>query len=109
MRYRIDAIIPHGLAVKEFRLAPIGHAPIPAWQPGAHVEVALRARDGATFANAYSIIGEMDGMSASPCFANRAATVARAFCTMSVSLAQCWKLACRWTASDCTPAPRARY
>ena len=62
MRYRIHAIIPHGHAVKEFRLAPLDGNPVPPWQPGAHVELTLRAQGGASFTNAYSIIGERDGM-----------------------------------------------
>jgi vanillate O-demethylase ferredoxin subunit len=61
MRYRIDATIPHGPAVKEFRLAPAGGAPLPAWQAGAHVELRFHARSGASHTNAYSIVGEIDG------------------------------------------------
>jgi vanillate O-demethylase ferredoxin subunit len=62
MRYRIDAIIPHGPAVKEFRLAPLDGNLLAPWRPGAHVELSLRARAGAGFTNAYSIVGEADGM-----------------------------------------------
>jgi vanillate O-demethylase ferredoxin subunit len=62
MRYLIASIVPHGMAVKEFRLAPLdGHA-IPPWQAGAHVELSFRARSGARYTNAYSIVGETNGM-----------------------------------------------
>ncbi len=62
MRYRIAAIVPHGRLVKEFRLAPAGGAPVPCWHPGAHVELLFRAGAGSRHANAYSIVGEVDGM-----------------------------------------------
>ncbi|OON62739.1 hypothetical protein B0920_04705 [Massilia sp. KIM] len=62
MRYRIDAIIPHGPAVKEFRLAPLDGAPLPPWQPGAHVELRFRSRAGNTHTNAYSVVGEAEGL-----------------------------------------------
>lgn len=61
MRYLIDAIIPHGPAVKEFRLAPLGGAALPPWQPGAHVELRFEAKSGASHVNAYSVVGEVDG------------------------------------------------
>lgn len=62
MRYLIDAIIRHGPVVKEFRLAAEGGAPLPSWQPGAHVELEFTSRAGASHRNAYSVIGEEVGM-----------------------------------------------
>lgn len=62
MRYLIDAIIRHGPVVKEFRLAPEGGAPLPPWQPGAHVELDFTARAGARHRNAYSVVGEEGGL-----------------------------------------------
>lgn len=61
MRYRIDAIVPHGPAVREFLLAPEDGAPLPAWQPGAHVELTFSGRAGADYTNAYSVVGEEGG------------------------------------------------
>jgi vanillate O-demethylase ferredoxin subunit len=61
MRYQIDAIIPHGPAVKEFRLVPLDGPALPAWQPGAHIELRFDARSGASHTNAYSLVGEVDG------------------------------------------------
>ena len=54
MRYLIDAIIRHGPVVKEFRLAAEGGAPLPSWQPGAHVELEFTSRAGASQGRAYS-------------------------------------------------------
>lgn len=62
MMYLIDAIIRHGPVVREFRLAPEGGAPLPPWQPGAHVELAFTSRAGARHRNAYSVVGEEGGM-----------------------------------------------
>jgi vanillate O-demethylase ferredoxin subunit len=62
MRYRIDTIVAHGPAVKEFRLAPADGAAVPPWQPGAHVELAFESQAGARHRNAYSVVGEVDGM-----------------------------------------------
>lgn len=59
-RFRVDAILAHGADVKEFRLAPAGGT-LPAWQPGAHVELAFASRGGALYRNAYSVVGEVDG------------------------------------------------
>ena len=61
-RYRIDVILAHGAAVKEFRLSPADGAPVPSWQPGAHVELAFASRAGTRYRNAYSVVGEVDGM-----------------------------------------------
>lgn len=62
MRYRIEAIVRHGPAVKEFRLAPEDGAPLPPWQPGAHVELEFPSRAGVRHRNAYSVVGEQGGM-----------------------------------------------
>lgn len=62
MRYRIDTVLAHGAAVKEFRLAPADGAAVPPWQPGAHVELAFESRTGTRHCNAYSVVGEIDGM-----------------------------------------------
>jgi ferredoxin-NADP reductase len=57
MRYLIQTIIQHGPYVKEFRMIPGDGSPAPAWKPGAHVELSFRAKDGAEFRNAYSLVG----------------------------------------------------
>lgn len=57
MRCRIDAIIQHGLGVKELRLLPLEGA-VPAWPPGAHVELSFGSCDGKQFTNAYSLVGK---------------------------------------------------
>lgn len=58
MRYQINNIVQHGPGVKEFRLIPANGSAVPAWKPGAHVELSFRSRTGAQFRNAYSLIGE---------------------------------------------------
>lgn len=57
MRYRIEAIVAHGDGVKEFRLAPADGSAAPAWPPGAHITVGIQAADGASYRNAYSLVG----------------------------------------------------
>ena len=58
MDYIIQSIIPHGPAIKEFRLAPADGSAAPAWSAGAHVELDIRSQSGASYRNAYSLIGE---------------------------------------------------
>lgn len=60
-RYRIDTVLTHGNAVKEFRLVPADGAAVPPWQPGAHVELAFESRAGVHHRNAYSIVGQVGG------------------------------------------------
>ena len=61
MRYLIEAVLVHGPAVKEFRLAPADGGAIPPWRPGAHVELAFASHAGIRHRNAYSIVGEANG------------------------------------------------
>lgn len=62
MRYLIASTVDHGARVRELRLAPPPGQALPAWEPGAHLELSFSARSGRTFSNAYSIVGEVDGM-----------------------------------------------
>jgi len=57
VRYRIEAIVAHGDGVKEFRLAPADGSAAPAWPPSAHITVGIQAADGASYRNAYSLVG----------------------------------------------------
>lgn len=53
----IADVIRHGDQVKEFRLRRQDGAPLPPWQPGAHIVLAFQAPDGRPFENHYSLIG----------------------------------------------------
>lgn len=61
MRVRIKEIIQLSPLVKEFRLSPVEDNTIPAWKPGAHIELTFCSRSGTQFRNAYSIMGEHEG------------------------------------------------
>lgn len=58
MDYFIDSIVAHGPAIKEFRLVPADGSAAPAWSAGAHIELDIRAQSGASYRNAYSLVGE---------------------------------------------------
>ncbi len=58
MKHIIAEIIPHGSAVKEFRLRRQDHAPLPAWQPGAHIVLRFAGSDGTQYERHYSLLGE---------------------------------------------------
>lgn len=58
MNHVISEIIPHGSAVKEFRLRRQDRAPLPAWQPGSHIVLRFAGRDGMQHENHYSLVGE---------------------------------------------------
>lgn len=54
----IDRIIAHGADVKEFQLRRRNGAPLPDWQPGAHIILHFAAADGARYQRHYSLIGK---------------------------------------------------
>jgi ferredoxin-NADP reductase len=58
MDYFIESIIPHGTAIKEFRLVPADGSAAPPWSAGAHIELDIRSQAGTLYRNAYSLIGE---------------------------------------------------
>ena len=58
MDYFIDSIVAHGPAIKEFRLVPADGSAAPAWSAGAHIELDIRSQSGASYRNAYSLVGE---------------------------------------------------
>lgn len=57
MSHLITEVIAHNMQVKEFRIARADGAPLPDWQPGAHVMLAFTGADGARHEKHYSLIG----------------------------------------------------
>jgi vanillate O-demethylase ferredoxin subunit len=57
MGHVIAKVVAHGDHVKEFHLRRKDGAPLPAWQPGAHIVLNFTAADGSNFEKHYSLIG----------------------------------------------------
>ncbi|WP_296002279.1 PDR/VanB family oxidoreductase [Rugamonas sp.] len=57
MKYVISEIITHNAAVKEIRLRDPEAKALPAWPPGAHLQLCLTGRDGQTHERHYSLVG----------------------------------------------------
>lgn len=57
MNHIIASVAAHGAAVKEFQIRSKDGAPLPDWQPGAHIVLRFRGADGSAFENHYSLVG----------------------------------------------------
>lgn len=85
MNHIIASVAAHSAAVKEFQIRRKDGAPLPDWQPGAHIVLRFTAADGSTFENHYSwsVRRAQRTSTASPCSARNTAKAARAACTTS--------------------------
>ncbi|KQV90219.1 hypothetical protein ASD15_23120 [Massilia sp. Root351] len=57
MSHVIASVAALGAAVKEFHIRRQDGAPLPDWQPGAHIVLRFAAADGTVFENHYSLVG----------------------------------------------------
>lgn len=57
MSHVIASVAALGAAVKEFHIRRQDGAPLPDWQPGAHIVLRFAAADGTAFENHYSLVG----------------------------------------------------
>jgi vanillate O-demethylase ferredoxin subunit len=57
MNHIIASVAAHSAAVKEFQIRSKDGAPLPDWQPGAHIVLRFRGADGSAFENHYSLVG----------------------------------------------------
>jgi vanillate O-demethylase ferredoxin subunit len=57
MNHIIASVAAHSAAVKEFQIRRKDGAPLPGWQPGAHIVLRFTGADGSTFENHYSLVG----------------------------------------------------
>jgi vanillate O-demethylase ferredoxin subunit len=57
MNHIVASVAAHSAAVKEFQIRRKDGAPLPDWQPGAHIVLRFTGADGHAFENHYSLVG----------------------------------------------------